>query len=292
MPDPSLLDLSLATLAIAAVMAVIWLTARWLHRLILQACSRAHPHGRRLAERASRSGPWQSFHRHFPRPAEFLAARLHPRRFTGLPFSLCLAALVYIALLLGGLTEEVLESEEIRALDAGVMRLVALLRSEATLQLFLWLTRFGDTETLIAVTLVITAMLGVHGPRAYLLPVWISVLGAQATSWAGKLVFDRARPEFILDVTYVSPAFPSGHATGAVSVYVLLAYILARDLKRPRARFEIFFWLSALAGLIGLSRLVIGVHHPSDVAAGFLIGLFWVIVAVTVAELLKTAKKP
>ena len=87
-------------------------------------------------------------------------------------------------------------------------------------------------------------------------PLWVNFVGAQATTWAGKFGFDRTRPEFLTDVTALSPSFPSGHATGAVAVYGFVCYALARELDSPRQRFELAYWTGLLILLIAGSRMV------------------------------------
>lgn len=85
-------------------------------------------------------------------------------------------------------------------------------------------------------------------------------------------------------MTAQSASFPSAHAAGAMAVYGFLAYAIARDLPSPRARFQAAYWTSILIALIGLSRVVLSVHYASDVAAGFLVGGFWLLVGFAIAE--------
>lgn len=220
----------------------------------------------------------------WPRLWAFLAARLDAARFAGLPLTLLVVGAGYLFFLLAGLIEELFEQEEIVTVDKWIFDRLDPFRSEGAITLYKWITHFGDMETMIAIALVITAMLAVHGPKRFMLPLWVSVLGAQITSWSGKYFFYRPRPDFIVDLSVSSPSFPSGHSTGAMSVYVLLAYILARDIGNARQRFETGFWLTALALLIAFSRVFLGVHYASDVAAGLLVGGFWVLVAITIGE--------
>jgi undecaprenyl-diphosphatase len=91
-----------------------------------------------------------------------------------------------------------------------------------------------------------------------------------------KLGFDRPRPDiFLPEVHTVSSSFPSGHAMSAAIVYSTVAYLAARLLRRRWARFLVMSAAFALIALISISRLYLGVHYPSDVIAGVLIGLGW-----------------
>lgn len=219
-----------------------------------------------------------------PRLYRFAAGRLATASFTGLPLSLTLAAALYLALLFGGMIEEVIEAKEVMRLDEAVNLLFTPWRVEPLLGAFVWITALGAGPALTAVSFVATGFLWADRRPAFILPLWISVLGSQATTWLGKFALARPRPEVLTLVTETSPSFPSGHMTGAVAVYGFLAYAILRDLPRPRERFEMVFWTAVLAGLIGFSRMILGVHYLSDIAGGLLVGGFWLLVAVAVAE--------
>jgi len=219
-------------------------------------------------------------------------ARTRPDRFSGLPLTLVVAAAVYVVALLGGVVEEVLEAEEIVVLDGAISDFLAPVREAPLVPFFLWITRFGNTETLVAVTLVSTGFLWADRRPAYILPLWIAVLGSQATTWSGKFGFARPRPEFVTSETALSPAFPSAHATGAAAVYGFVAYAIIRDALSARQRFEVAFWSLVLIALVSFSRIFLGVHFASDVAAGLLVGSFWLLVAFTLAEYLRQRGTP
>ena len=114
--------------------------------------------------------------------------------------------------------------------------------------------------------------------------LWVTCLGALATTSVGKLLIGRHRPEIELDVTVVTSSFPSGHATAAVAVYGFLAYAIARVLPSIRERFEVAYWTAILILLIGLSRILLGVHFLTDVIGGLLVGGFWLLIGFTIAE--------
>jgi undecaprenyl-diphosphatase len=91
-----------------------------------------------------------------------------------------------------------------------------------------------------------------------------------------KLRFDRPRPHvFEWGTNAVSSSFPSGHAMSATIVYSTVAYLAARLQKRQWARWVTMILAAILIVLICTSRLYLGVHYPSDVLAGVVIGLAW-----------------
>jgi undecaprenyl-diphosphatase len=91
-----------------------------------------------------------------------------------------------------------------------------------------------------------------------------------------KLGFDRPRPSiFIPAVHAVSSSFPSGHAMSSAIVYGTVAYLAARLHRRRWARWLVMAFAFLVIVLISLSRMYLGVHYPSDVLAGVIIGLAW-----------------
>jgi undecaprenyl-diphosphatase len=105
----------------------------------------------------------------------------------------------------------------------------------------------------------------------------VSTAGSILLTTVLKAVFERARPD-LFDSGYHASfySFPSGHATVAVGFYGMLTLILAYRL-RGKAR-----WAVAVSGilvvlLIGFSRLYLGVHYPTDVLAGYLAALLWLV---------------
>jgi undecaprenyl-diphosphatase len=105
----------------------------------------------------------------------------------------------------------------------------------------------------------------------------VSTVGGFLLTTVLKGVFGRARPEFF-DTGYTASfySFPSGHATVAVGFYGTLTLILAYRLS-GFARWAVVACGVSLVLLIGLSRLYLGVHYPTDVLAGFLAAPLWVI---------------
>ncbi len=216
--------------------------------------------------------------------AQLLQARLTPNRYTGLPLTLIVIAALYISALLGGLVEELLEADELLRLDEGINRLIGPIRTDAMITAFIWITDFGGSVALVAVALVTTGLLWAHCRRPMIAPLWLTIIGSQITTYAGKYVLVRQRPELVTEVSAITPSFPSAHAAGAMAVYGFIAYIIARDLTTTRQRFEITYWTAVLVCLIGFSRMLLGLHYASDVAAGFLVGGFWLLLGLILGE--------
>ncbi|HYD99223.1 MAG TPA: phosphatase PAP2 family protein [Alphaproteobacteria bacterium] len=254
-----------------------WRTApRLAGRLGLQ---RARPLWHRVAER-------------YPRPSAWIAARLHGGRFTGLPLTLMVVAAAYILSLLGGLVDALHEAEGIARIDQAVNDWFAPWRLTPLVEGFVWLTTLGTGAALAGVAVTATGFLWADRRPGFILPLWVTLIGALSTTWAGKFAIGRPRPEFIEAVTAASPSFPSAHSTGAMAVLGFCAYAMARDLPPGRGRFEVGFWAAVLIALIGFSRIFLSVHFLSDVLSGFLVGGFWLLVGFALVEWRRAAGRP
>ncbi len=106
----------------------------------------------------------------------------------------------------------------------------------------------------------------------------ITTVGAAVLLVTLKLAFRRARPEPFFDtILPASYSFPSGHSLAAFCFYGALAEILSARTDKLWQQIIVWTAAAAMIFLIGISRIYLGVHHPSDVVAGYAVGLIWVI---------------
>ncbi len=106
------------------------------------------------------------------------------------------------------------------------------------------------------------------------------VLGATASGGIAstllKLSFNRPRPDLVPHTLYVSSAsFPSGHAMISALVYLTLGALVARLVRGRRLKLYVLSVAVLLSGLVGLTRVYLGVHWPSDVVGGWAAGAAW-----------------
>jgi undecaprenyl-diphosphatase len=112
-----------------------------------------------------------------------------------------------------------------------------------------------------------------RGPALLLL---ISLAGGTALNDLVKYIFDRPRPDLVLHGTQVfTSSFPSGHAAVSAVVYLTLGALLARDAPSFAVKIYVMAVAIFLVFLIGVSRVFLGVHYPTDVLAGWCIGSAW-----------------
>jgi undecaprenyl-diphosphatase len=138
------------------------------------------------------------------------------------------------------------------------------------------LTFIGSTGVWVAITLIAIAVFLRLARRKAAEDLAIVMIGAVLLENALKLTFERARPQAFFGALPESYSFPSGHAIYAGTLYGALACLIADRISSKAA--GVALWVAAvlLAGTIGMSRIYLGVHYPSDVAAGFLVAIFWV----------------
>jgi undecaprenyl-diphosphatase len=102
-----------------------------------------------------------------------------------------------------------------------------------------------------------------------------------------KQLFQRKRPLSPLLKAAKGLSFPSGHAIMAVTFYGLLVYILQHTIESNWVRIFLTILLIILVILIGFSRVYLRVHYASDVLGGFIIGLLWLLISLTVIKWLE-----
>ena len=158
----------------------------------------------------------------------------------------------------------------VQALDAWVNAALAPLRHPWLLAAFGWLTDMAEESTATAVLAVAAGLLASGGRGRLVLPMCGTLALAESLTWSLKFLVGRARPAFLDGFTAASPSFPSAHATVAASLYGFLGLAVAAGL--PGRRGAVLAGTAAFAGLIGFSRLFLGLHYLSDVAGGYLAG--------------------
>jgi undecaprenyl-diphosphatase len=140
------------------------------------------------------------------------------------------------------------------------------------------LTRIGSPKTLTPAIPVFTALLWWRRFR-HAAWVWLIATGGAALLVAMlKLHFHRIRPDLPWALVHEpSFSFPSGHSVFAVVVYGTLIYLGMRHLARVWERIVVVVAAGALIFGIGFSRIYLGAHYPSDVAAGYFVGAVWLV---------------
>ncbi len=185
------------------------------------------------------------------------------------------------------ITEQVYEHSAVPALDRRLLETIEPLRGPAVITAFNVITYLGDGIIVALVVLTAAVWLGVKArswtPPALLLTTSV---GTGLTVFLIKLTIARPRPVPAPNAaTEDSFAFPSGHSAHSAAVYLMLAFLLSRLLLRQWARVSAVIGAVLLVLITGFSRLVLGVHSPSDVVAGWLLGGTFTLVLISVQAL-------
>jgi membrane-associated phospholipid phosphatase len=172
-----------------------------------------------------------------------------------------------------------LDRQIYEALYAGHRPALATLAHVATL--------FGEPTILVAGGFLAAAWLWRKGHGHLALALLLVILVGRGLSEVQKYMIARVRPDLEPHLVVVqTSSFPSGHATSSMIFYLTLALALTRNSRwhRPAALGAILLSL-----LIGTSRVMLGVHWPSDVVGGWAFGLLWVLLTLRLAERLLKA---
>ena len=150
------------------------------------------------------------------------------------------------------------------------------------------ITTLGGYPVLVSLVAVVVGYLLVvrrFGPALFVfLSTWLGTLVSQIM----KQVYDRPRPDVVEHlVSYQTASFPSGHATMSTVVYLTLASLIAGLVDDWRVRAYVLSIAIVLSLVVGISRVYLGVHWPSDVAAGWALGAAWASLAWLVVSALR-----
>lgn len=138
------------------------------------------------------------------------------------------------------------------------------------------ITALGSSVVLILAVLAVSGFLWIQNQKRLLGLLIASSAGGFVINAIMKAVFARPRPSVVPHLREVfTPSFPSGHAALSAVVYLTIGVLLFEVVKGRAARLYCLGIAMAATGLIGLSRVYLGVHYPSDVLAGWATGIAW-----------------
>jgi undecaprenyl-diphosphatase len=192
---------------------------------------------------------------------------------------------VAIGLVLGfaALASEVMEPET-QTIDLAILRAMRAADGEPLGPLWLKgvimnLSALGSSTIATLLVILSSAFLFLLKRGRQALVVIACGLGSAVAIWALKDYVGRERPIIVTHLSDVSSlSFPSGHSLIASAIYPTLGLLLSMAFKERRLKLFVFITTAILALLIGFTRVYMGVHYPSDVLGGWMLGLAWAIV--------------
>lgn len=182
--------------------------------------------------------------------------------------SLCFGIFVKI-------TSELLE-HEVRGLDSSILTAVAKMRRPWLTGVAVDVTALGSLTLVVLISAVALYIFLSLEDRPAAWQLLLNSVGAGIWTGITKNVIERARPEDVTHLVQVSGfSYPSGHSLVSASLYLTIALLAARHLPTMKGRVLLFGLAIAIISLVGMSRVYLGVHYPSDVASGASLGVAW-----------------
>jgi undecaprenyl-diphosphatase len=186
-----------------------------------------------------------------------------------------LASSVVLLILFASLSEEVFEGE-MKTFDTAVRLKVHEYFSPQMTTFMQVMTFFGSIGFLFALFLALTTFWIVA--KKYRSAAWLAMAagGSVILDVSLKLSFHRLRPTPFVGRVPMSYSFPSGHALSSFCFYGVLAGLVCARIRSPILRKLIWSTAALLVLAIGISRIYLGVHYPTDVVAGYVAAATWV----------------
>jgi undecaprenyl-diphosphatase len=153
------------------------------------------------------------------------------------------------------------------------------------MKFFTFIGKGSSIKVLALITLFVLFFFFKH--RSELLLFIVVLFGSYHLFRTLKLVFHRARPDLHRLIEIGGYSFPSGHATNAITVYGIISFLLWRHIPTRWGRGLLIVFSIFMIFSIGVSRIYLGVHYPSDVIAGYFSGGFWLIIAIWCFQFIK-----
>ena len=173
--------------------------------------------------------------------------------------------------------EIVLEKEGV--FDSTVFHFFKEHTTPALIQFMEGITFFGSSNFLFPAYLVLIGVLLLKKKKRWAIDIFIVATSSTLLMYGFKEIFRRHRPDLPLIKTLNSYSFPSGHALTSFIFCSVLIYLIWHEKFQPAFKWIMTILLLFFSILIGLSRIVLRFHYPSDVLAGFCLGLSWVLLS-------------
>jgi undecaprenyl-diphosphatase len=268
--------LSVITIAALALSAVAW-------HVLGTVVPRTWPLAISLWDRARKSRFAHRL-RSLPLVGRFLSSTLTIARYLGIVaiigFALSAGALVLFV----ELADEIGAGESLAEFDVALSTALREHLSRETLRVFSIITHLGDGVVLMAIGVTVFAVLAAKRLKLLAAAWAVTTLSGAVLNRILKVIFERSRPFHDHGLTAVEGwSFPSGHASGSMLVYGLLAYVVVRSTS-PAWHIPAALAGVALIIFVGSSRVLLQVHYLSDVLAGYASAAAWVAICVAAVE--------
>lgn len=212
-----------------------------------------------------------------------------------LPYAI--TVLIALIIVVGGinlfveLTAKV-KKEMMGSFDQQATDYVLSYRNPALTDYFVLVTEIGDVKGYVVI-LIISIILAylIFKKWKYVAQIFFVLILATLSNMMLKRFIDRARPEIEHLVSVKTLSYPSGHAMSSMAFYGFLIYLVYKLRIKPMWKVALVSLLILLILSIGISRIYLGVHFPSDVAGGWIAGMIWVFFCILIFNLVEVFRK-
>ncbi len=211
--------------------------------------------------------------------------------------SYIITAIIAFIVVVGGmnvfieLTEHIKE-DILASYDTQIADYIISFRTPFLTRYFTFVTHVGDRNGyLIALALFAIITYLAFKRWRYVLQTTGVLLLSSISNIMLKRFIDRARPSAEHLVTVTTLSYPSGHAMSAMAFYGFLIYLCYKFQMNKFLKIGIITFFVLLILSIGISRIYLGVHFPTDIAGGFIAGLIWVIFCIFIINLIDIYRK-
>jgi undecaprenyl-diphosphatase len=174
------------------------------------------------------------------------------------------------------LTREVLARRGAIEMDVAILRWVAERRTPFLTKRMVDLTALGSPTLVAVFTAATFAILSVRKDRRSLAHLFVASLGTWALTSLTKGIIERTRPTEVSHLVEVAGfSYPSGHTLSVTALYLTIVLIATADIRSGAVKAVLVGLATALILMVGLSRIYLGVHYPSDVLSGMSLGVSW-----------------
>lgn len=173
--------------------------------------------------------------------------------------------------------ESVLEKEDV--FDSKVIVFFSRFNSSIFIKAMKVFTFVGSSYFLLPAYAVLVSYFLIKKNKSYSINIALMGIASTAVVHGLKLVFHRHRPEISLIPAIETYSFPSGHTVSSFIFCAILGWLVWQGKLKPLYKYLIVTLLFLCTLTVGISRIVLGAHYPSDVLAGFCLGSAWIICA-------------
>jgi len=187
---------------------------------------------------------------------------------------------------------DTLKNELMAGYDQQVTSYVISFRNPALTKYFVFITNVGDLYGyLIVIALTTLISFVIFKQKKYVGQIILVLALASVSNMILKRFINRARPGIEHMVSVETLSYPSGHAMSAMAFYGFLIYLFYTFKMNKILKILAIIILAILILSIGISRIYLGVHFPSDIAGGYLAGLIWVFFCIMIFNLIKIFRR-